>query len=363
MSILQKLGEGQGHLKAGFLGFQGSGKTYTAALLAIGLRKFLELDGPIAMFDTEGGSEYIAARIREETGQDLLGVKSRSLDDLLEVGRECEAGASPILIADSMTHVWRECCDAYLKQINQLRKSKNLGPRVRLEFQDWSTIKAKFAEWTDFYMNSALHIIICGRAGFEWEYIEQEDSSGNVRRELVKKNVKMKTENEFGFEPSLLVEMERIQEKDEKKQLTKRFIHRATILKDRFGDIDSASAEDPDFDFFLPHIKRLTPGAHAVVDTEVKSDLGVDEEGDNDWHREKKQRAILCEEIQGEILKAFPGRSDKDKLGKLDLLEEVFGTRSWTKVESTKAEELRHHLDMIRIRVLGIMADRKESKA
>jgi hypothetical protein len=53
-----------GHLKAGFLGFAKSGKTHTAVELALGTRDFLKLTGPIAMFDTERGSEYWAPRVR-----------------------------------------------------------------------------------------------------------------------------------------------------------------------------------------------------------------------------------------------------------------------------------------------------------
>ena len=142
MSMLQPLGGGQGYLKAGFLGFGGGGKTYTAALLAIGTRKFFQLDGPIAMFDSEGGSEYIAPLVQKETGQPIVGVKSRSLDDLIKVGREAEVGGVSVLIVDSMTHVWREVCAAYLKQVNEGRKRRadrnriSFSPQTRLEFQD-----------------------------------------------------------------------------------------------------------------------------------------------------------------------------------------------------------------------------------
>ena len=53
-SRLQSLGKGQGYLKAGFLGFPKSGKTFTSFRLAFGVRKHFGLKGRIAMFDTEG---------------------------------------------------------------------------------------------------------------------------------------------------------------------------------------------------------------------------------------------------------------------------------------------------------------------
>src|SRR5262245_11780671 len=191
-SLLTTLGQGQGYLKAGFLGFQKSGKTYTAAKLAIGTRNFFALEGPIAMFDTEGGSEYIAPMIRKETGKELLGIRSRSFDDLMRVSDECAAAGVSVLLVDSVTHVWRELCDAFLKQINE-RLASYKPPRARrrrLEFQDWAEVKGVWSRWTDYYLNSALHIIICGRAGYEYDFEENEDG----KKELIKTGIKMRSE-------------------------------------------------------------------------------------------------------------------------------------------------------------------------
>src|SRR5262245_48093468 len=104
MALLKTLGTGQGYLKAGFLGFQKSGKSYTAAELAIGVRQFFKLAGPIAMFDTEGGSEYLAGRIKQQTGADLVGVRSRAFDDMVAFGHECVAAGVAVAIVDSVTH-------------------------------------------------------------------------------------------------------------------------------------------------------------------------------------------------------------------------------------------------------------------
>ena len=55
MSLFQKAVNEQGYLKAGFLGFPGSGKTFTASLLAIGLAKELKENRPVYAIDTEKG--------------------------------------------------------------------------------------------------------------------------------------------------------------------------------------------------------------------------------------------------------------------------------------------------------------------
>lgn len=350
MSLLQTLGTGQGYLKAGFLGFQKSGKTYTATLLAIGTRAHFKLAGPIAMFDTEGGAEYVAKMVKRETGKDLVGIRSRSFDDLCTVAEECVAEGVSVLIADSMTHVWRELCDAYMKQINEqidrtnAKYSKRRPLRQRLEFQDWAHIKGVWARWTDFYTNSPLHIVICGRAGFEYDM--QENDQG--RKELVKTGIKMKTEGEFGFEPSLLVEMDREQEPDGSGGFILR--RRATVLGDRFGVIDGSTTIDPTFEFFAPHVRELTAGALAAVDTRVKTDTGVGASED-EWTPEKKQRVILCEEIQGVMASQWPGQTKEEKKAKSDLLDRIFGTRSWTRVESMDSDDLRTGLAQIRASV------------
>lgn len=356
MGLLQQLGAGQGYLKAGFLGFQKSGKTYTATELAIGTRAHFKLSGPIAMFDTEAGSEYIAKKVEKATKKALVGTRSRSFDDLVIVGHESEKDGISVLIVDSVTHIWRDLCASYLRKINEARAKKNLGIRTRLEFQDWNGLKEIWNDrWTTWYTNSPMHVIICGRAGYEYDFTEPDDETG--KRELIKTGIKMKTEAEFGFEPSLLIEMERVQVKDD--GAPRRLVHRATILGDRFGIIDAQQADNPGFAFFEPHVALLTPGAHAPVDTEARTQVPIEDDG---WPQERKARTILCEEIQGVLTAAYPGQTAAEKKSKSDLLEKVFRTRSWTKVESLDAKTLRPGLEDIR-RLCGQLVPPKEEPA
>jgi len=353
---LTQLGKGTGYLKAGLLGFQKSGKSFTATQLAIGLRELFKLDGPIAMFDTETGSEYIAAMVEKATGKPLLGVKSRSFNDLMEFGRDCVKEKVSVGIVDSITHPWRELCDAYLKQINDKRMASNRSKLLKLEFMHWAAVKALWSEWTDFFLNSPLHIIICGRAGFEWD-MERNDETG--RNELIKTGVKMRVESEFGFEPSLLIEMERVQAEDKQQSDKFRLVHRARVLGDRFNVMDGAECDNPTFEFFKPHILMLKPGAHSLVDTRIKTQTGADEEGDGDWQREKRIRTILAEEIQGLIISVIPGLGAEDKKRKADLFQKVFNTRSWTAIENMRSEALRERIPVLKS-ALGIVEPPRE---
>lgn len=355
MALLTELGTGQGYLKAGFLGFQKSGKTFTSVLLAIAVRQKFGLTGPIVFIDTENASEYVAPLVKQLTGQKLIGIRTRAFNELLEAAKEAESIGASVLVADSMTHFWRSMCDAYLVGVNESRAKWGKSPKKKMDFQDWGPVKAEWGKWTDFFLNSKLHIIICGRAGYEYDMEKGEDG----KNELIKTGVKMKTEAEFGFEPSLLVQMDAEQVPNPKKPGDFMIVRRALVIGDRFGKIDGKQFTFAGVDnnrqaelkavaeAFNPFLEMLRPGAHS----EVKTDPGqmpVDENGDADWQREKQMRTVLCEEIQGCIVAYIPGQSADEKRRKAELLMEIFGTRSWTAVESMKSEQLRAGLAKLR---------------
>jgi hypothetical protein len=350
MGLMTTLGTGQGYLKAGFQGFNKSGKTFTATRLAIGTRRHFGLKGPIGFFDTEGGSEYVAATVKKDTGLDLVGKRSRSIDDLMVVTQECIDGAASVLVVDSMSHIWKDVLDSYLRKINEVRTAKGKPARSALEFQDWGPLKAKFNKFTDLYLNSPLHIIICGRAQYTYDYETNEETG---KKELMKTGIKMRTEAEFGFEPSLLVEMERVQ------NLTgegSRLVHRATVIGDRFSVLDGKTVDNPTEEFFQPYLDCLKSGAHAPIDMSPKTDPEVNGEGDSAFYAERRAKAIACEKIAAELDKAWAGTSAAAKKGRADAIDKAFGTRSWTEVEGMKIERLRDGFKAIREMVTAVPA-------
>lgn len=337
--LIKKAENTMAFFKAGFLGFPGSGKTFTATQLAIGICKATG-GKAICYLDTETGSDFMIPQIKK-VGLDAYQVKSRAFTDLLTTIQECESENITMLIIDSITHVWRDLCDSYDKKLNR---------RGRLQFQDWAKIKSEWAQYTDAYINSRVHIIVCGRAGYEYDYDYNEDGS----KDLIKTDIKMKVESEFGFEPSLVVLMERTSENKEeikshigktdrkskeakqshKPEASSRWIHRAHVLKDRTDTINGSTFDYPKFEDFLPHFKALNIGGeHLGVDTTRTSEDRFDFQGRPDWERKKTRKTIALEEIQGTMVKLWPGQDKADKQAKLDFLEVVFATRSWKAVE------------------------------
>lgn len=358
MSLLQVITDKPGYLKATLQGPQGSGKTRTAVELAAVAHKHFGSKKPIAFFDTETGSDYVAHLIRDYTGMESLRVKTRAFADLSETLRECLEGAADVLIVDSITHVWRELQDGYMKKVNAGRRYQ----KTRMDIQDIMAVKKLWEPWPDTFLQSPLHIVVCGREGAEWGTQEDEESG---KRELVQTGKKMKVESEFGYEASLMIAMSAEQVpasivkikggKGKTEKRPRRLVNVATILKDRFDTMNGQAFEMPTGETFLPFLRRLTPGNHGQTDMSVKSDGQLPELDDNGWNREKRRRVELAEEIQGELLAAYPGQSAAEKRAKGELVKSAFGTYSWAKVEGLPSEQLTRGLEVIR----GAIAEAK----
>lgn len=337
-SLFSPAENGQAYLKAGMLGFPGSGKTYTAWLLAAGLAEACGGKGdkpPVLFIDSEAGSDFLVDEAKER-GIHLLSVKTRAFTDLLASVDEAER-LGGILIIDSVTHFWNELQDA-------MKKAKN---RTRLQFQDWGPLKDQWGQFTTKFLNSPTHILMLGRAGYEYEYNLDEDG----KKQLEKTGTKMKTESELGYEPSLLIEMVREPRKEEgegvagsgvKKRIHgKLWDHTAYVLKDRTRRLEGAVLINPKYEDFKPVIDALRIGGkHVGVATSKSSSELFEQDSDKNIQKRIRDVKVTLEEIEALITLTVPGQSAADKVAKLTLLETCFNTKSWTAIENMKLEQL-----------------------
>lgn len=315
------------YLKCGILGFAGSGKTFTAYKITTGLHKYIESKSPVYFLDTETGSDFLLKKFEAEKIE-LQVAKSRAFIDLLEGVDEAERQGS-ILIIDSITHYWNDLMDSFCKK-KQIK---------RVMFQHWKAIKDEWKVYTDKFINSKCHIIMCGRAG--WEYDFEEDSEGV--KELVKTGTRMKAETEMGYEPSLLIEMEKVKKEGEK--IGGSLIHRAWVLKDRFDMVNGLFFDNPAFESFLPHIELLNlKGIHLGVETGDSQSLFNSGKSVSEMY---KQKDIFLEEIQAELAVKF-GRTDESKKAKIQALKQIFGSPSWTAIEEKSVNELEMGLQTLK---------------
>lgn len=343
MNLFQKADMGHSHLKAGIMGLAGSGKTYTASAIAIGLVGYIKQKGgspksQVAFIDTENGAAWVAPRFKK-AGVELMVARTRSLTDLRDAILWAEQNADALII-DSITHFWTVFCDEYA-----VKKNRRRG----LEFSDWGIVKREWRQnFTDLYLNSRLHIVMCGRQGYEYDM--QVNDAG--KKELIKTGVKMKAEGETGFEPSLLMQME--QEQTLKDGTPIGIDRVATILKDRSTLLDGKTLRNPTFADFLPHIQSLDiGGAGVAVDVSRGNDELLGDDGDSEWKRREQQRTVALEEIEAEIVRMYPGQDKEGKAAKADLIENLFGTRSWTAVSSMKLDVLQHARNQLWLKSRG----------
>lgn len=338
-----EFGTGVGYYKGASRGWGGSGKTTTAVIIGNGLKHHLKLPGKIAMFDTEAGGEYVNFLSKngdpklgvKGTGENIVGCKSRTLGELLEFIAWCVANGMAYLIVDSVSHVWTEVQRSMLEQINKSREGQRKSPIAKLEFQHMDALKTKWATFTDAFLNSKLHMHICGRAANVWKFEENEDG----KKELIKDGTKMKAEGEMEYEPALLFDMERVTEAG-------RMIHRCTVLKDKFGVMNGMQQDDPGFDFFMPHVLRLTPGAVNVVNVDRQTDMKIiDDNGE--WTHERRQRQIAYENFAGILTREWPGQSAAEKLARQEVCFKVLETRSPTEVENTSSAKLKAAMECL----------------
>lgn len=325
MMLFKKAENTMAYLKMGVMGEAGSGKTHTSTLVAIGLVKYLRergipgADRPAFMLDTENGSSWIKPMF-EEAGIELQVAKTRAFKDLVPAVREAEANAS-ILLIDSVTHFWEELKDSYLAVLSERRKR----PVTDLEFQDWAYIKGQWKKFSDAFVISNLHCVLCGRLG--WEYEQTTNDRG--KKQIEKSAVKMQAEKGLGYEPNILVWMER--NMDLASKVTMRS---ATILKDRSRRLDGKEFEQPTFTTFLPHIEFMALGGrHESIDVSRTSDDMMPDTDEGKRDTTAIRREIEIEEIQATFADAIPGKTADDQKRKRELLTACFGTRSWTEIE------------------------------
>lgn len=342
MSLFKEI-ESPTHLKAGIFGFAGSGKTFTAAKIAIGLHKYIKSDKPVLFIDTETGSSYVKELFKKE-GVPIQGMKTRAFVSLMGGLKEAVDGGN-ILLIDSVTHFWQEITKAYLKKNN----------KTRLSLRDFIPLKEEWGVFPTLYLNSPIHIIMAGRAGYEWG--EEQDDEGENK--LVKTGTKMKVEGDFGYEPTLSIEMEQVRENRGKVGST--FINRAWIVKDKFDEsgLKGKYFDMPTFETFLPHIRLLNIGGVAPsIDTETSSsDMIVSHQG---VAKRLKERDILSEELWAEMPLRFNSRTDEGKKAGAYFLRSAFGTLSKLAIDNLSNEKIKEGLDKLKALPMLTMDEKPE---
>lgn len=344
------------YLKLGMLGFEGSGKTFTAIDFAIGMCKLTKRT-KIAFFDTEKGSDFHIDKCKK-VGIELLVLKSRSFKDLCDAIREAEANPDVgFMITDSITHVWRDLVQTWLN-----KKGRNF-----LTMKDWGVLKTEWGQYTDLYVNSKLSIAMLGRAGHEYETSEDEDGNDQIS----KSGTKMKVETETGFEPDLLLEMfkshkvtvKKNKAGKSKKMVERGFVNRCVVLKDRTDTMNGAELEYPKFKDFQSVIKSLNIGGeHQGVDL-TRTSEGVFTNDDQSWYAAKRRKDMAIESIkEALILAGLNGTAKETVKTRTETLIKYFGTSTEPGIGAKTADDLENSLFRMKTDLLTKPDDSPDNK-
>lgn len=333
MSMLKKASNKMAYAKIGLYGSAGSGKSRTAAEVAIGLALADPQKRPIGIFDTEPAWSFLLPLIAKAGLPDpFVYDESRAFKDLMAWTNEAKTACS-VVIVDSITHVWRDLQESYLARMNDQRRQYNKRPLATLEFQHWGPIKRQWADFTDEFLSSRTHFIVCGRAGNVYEYQEKDDGSG--KKELITTGTKMATEKELGYEPSLLIEM--IQARDDG-----RIVNTALIQKDRADVLNGAEIPFPNYQKLKAHFDALNIGGEHFASMRDRDSREIfTEDGEDNQGAEMRRKEVALDEIREEMLRhCGHGQDAGTKAAKSQLLEDVSGTRSWEKLSSMRLNDV-----------------------
>lgn len=330
-------------IKIGWFGGQGSGKTTSAAMLALALSKEHHGGAPVFVTDTEPGWQFLKPMFALE-GVELIQRTTPTFKAMLNDIREAERLGACVWAGDSLTIIWQELMQSF--------KAKNHG---RIPINVWGDIKALWAEYTTAFLNSNMHCFALGRLGNVMEEIEDERNAGETK--LVKTGTQFKAggSESFGYEPHLLLELS-LERKAKKKAGMRlegegRMVHRVDVLKDRTWALNGKVIRRSDkpryekggyrdvYSSIKPHFDgvQLTMAPVQLQQGESSTSLIADT-GASVYHERRARRDQLVEEFTASIELLWGGQTQAAKQMRVKVFERIFGFKTKASAEAAKLE-------------------------
>lgn len=171
MSLIKKVDRKSTKIKIGISGSSGSGKTYSAILIAKGLVPaekilFIDSENGVDMYQDTGISDKI-----EFNPPYSLSKLKEYIELAIKEGYQC-------VIIDSMTHCWSGE-GGILEEVERLTNGKYKG----FGMQAWKEITPIYRSFLNYIAKCPLHVIVTFRSKTEYS-VEKNDSGKNVVRKL-----------------------------------------------------------------------------------------------------------------------------------------------------------------------------------
>lgn len=283
MAGFRKAKAEQAALKIGMYGPPGSGKTFTALLIAEGLAQ--STGKRVAYVDTERGTDFycksVPSRNAHPEAFDFDALYTRSLTEVLQAVRGLSHDEYGVIVLDSITHLWEAAIQAY----GGRQTSAGTIP-----MHAWGKIKKPYKDLMAALLSSPMHVIICGRQGTEYATDEETE-------ELKAVGLKMKAEGETAYEPHILIRMEAV-----KPRKTNEI---ATIVayaeKDRTGILAGRSFANPTFATLCQPLLGLLGDTQAKIASGDETAVQDAERLADDERQRDQKSTELLEELTAKI--------------------------------------------------------------
>ncbi len=192
-------------------GASGSGKTYSALLIAKAMGK------KIAVIDTEKGSASLYDKLTDFDTCEIT--PPFTPEKYINAIREAEQQGYDILIIDSITHEWSGkggCLDL----------QNSLGGR----YQDWGKVTPRHNAFIDAILQSNLHIIATARTKTDYE-----TTNNNGKMKVEKVGLKTEQRDGLDFEFTLVFRLNENHIASATKDRTSLFNGKEAIIDESFG--------------------------------------------------------------------------------------------------------------------------------
>jgi len=275
MAGFRKAKAEQAALKMGFYGTAGSGKTFTALLVAEGLAKVC--GKRVAVVDTERGTDWYSMDIPDRKSHpkafDFDALYTRSITETYDAVRQLKPEEYCVVVIDSISHLWEAAMNAYSGKLTKIGT---------IPVTQWGRIKKPYKELLNYLLSSQMHLILCGRQGNIWETDEETD-------ELKKVGTKMKAEGETPYEPHILIHMEVQRTKGGESIIT------AYAEKDRTGILAGKVIAWPTFDSIAkPLLSALGDKQAHIPDDEETGGKDAEKLTEKETERELESARLLA---------------------------------------------------------------------
>jgi hypothetical protein len=335
----------QSYLKCSIDGVNGSGKSGTSARLAVGISKELCNSAPVLAFDSEERWRFYKPTIFDAEKVPLIVISGTSLKALQKALATAEAEGCCVFVGDQLTTPWMEGIKAFAYENGNLPFDR----RQQL-MNEWDVIVRKFRY-------GPFHAICCGRLGYHWENIEDED--GNLK--LIQGDSKFNAGggSNFGYEADLELEIRRRKRRvlpSLKNLLTRKLEveHVCEVVKDAAAGIlngkqfvfPTSEGQYKPGDY-KPVLKALRPYLDFMATISPpqpaqssSKDLIVS--GKTAWAQDMSDRKHLLEELDATLTFCFPGGEKMSKLHSMFrnlTLEHLNGYISWSRMEDEAETE------------------------